>query len=150
LYFRDYANHWGEALGRVSLPPFNDAGDGAEQLASLTAANSPLLQLLVEIRENTRFQSMVEAADEVATQAGKAEQGDVQPDVPGKGLVAAAGKARQALAKSLPDTAKKALQRRFEPLHRLLDDNNGPAADLTPALLALNDLQLLLSGLARA
>ncbi|WP_047287515.1 type VI secretion system membrane subunit TssM [Pseudomonas protegens] len=150
LYFRDYANHWGEALGRVSLPPFNDAGDGAEQLASLTAANSPLLQLLVEIRENTRFQSMVEAADEVAAQAGNAEQEDVQPDLPGKGLVAAAGKARQALAKSLPDTAKKALQRRFEPLHRLLDDNNGPAADLTPALLALNDLQLLLSGLARA
>ncbi|MBP5102224.1 type VI secretion system membrane subunit TssM [Pseudomonas protegens] len=150
LYFRDYANHWSEALGRVSLPPFHEAGDGAEQLAGLTAANSPLLQLLVEIRENTRFQSMVEAADEVAVQAGKAEQGDVQPDVPGKGLVAAAGKARQALAKSLPDTAKKALQRRFEPLHRLLDDNNGPAADLTPALLALNDLQLQLSSLARS
>jgi type VI secretion system protein ImpL len=54
------------------------------------------------------------------------------------------------LAKKLPDTAKKSLQRRFEPLHRLLDDNNGPAADLTPALNALNELQLQMSGLARA
>lgn len=50
------------------------------------------------------------------------------------------------VAKNLPDTAKKSLQRRFEPLHRLLDDNNGPAADLTPALSALNDLQLQLAG----
>lgn len=147
LYFRDYANHWSEAVGQVSLPPFSDAGEGAEQLASLTAANSPLLQLLVEIRENTRFQSIVEPADEVAASADKAaDQGGVQ----GKVLAAVAGKAQQALAKSLPDTAKKALQRRFEPLHRLLDDNNGPAADLTPALQALNDLQLQLSSLARA
>ncbi|HIE0343460.1 TPA: type VI secretion IcmF C-terminal domain-containing protein, partial [Pseudomonas aeruginosa] len=52
--------------------------------------------------------------------------------------------------KNLPDTAKKSLQRRFEPLHRLLDDNNGPAADLTPLLQALNELQLQLAGLARA
>ncbi|MDF5996000.1 hypothetical protein P4200_21190 [Pseudomonas aeruginosa] len=51
------------------------------------------------------------------------------------------------MAKNLPDTAKKSLQRRFEPLHRLLDDNNGPAADLTPLLQALNELQLQLAGL---
>ncbi|PNB70695.1 hypothetical protein C1X30_35105, partial [Pseudomonas sp. FW305-BF6] len=55
-----------------------------------------------------------------------------------------------AATKNLPDTAKKSLQRRFEPLHRLLDDNNGPAADLTPALQALNDLQMQMASLARA
>ncbi|MGC3645987.1 hypothetical protein ACPTFH_31845, partial [Pseudomonas aeruginosa] len=55
-----------------------------------------------------------------------------------------------ALAKNLPYTAMMSLQRRFEPLHRLLDDNNGPAADHTPLLQALNELQLQLARLARA
>ncbi|MBU4634932.1 type VI secretion system membrane subunit TssM [Pseudomonas chlororaphis] len=147
LYFRDYANFWSEAVGQVGLQPFNDAGEGADQVAGLTSANSPVLQLLVEVRENTRFQAIAESAEDVTAAADKAaEKGGAL----GKVAAAAAGKAQEALAKNLPDTAKKSLQRRFEPLHRLLDDNNGPAADLTPALQALNDLQLQLAGLARA
>ena len=147
LYFRDYANYWGEAVGRVALQPINDAAQGAELLAGLTSANSPMLQLLVEVRDNTRFQAIAdgleaagEATEALAQRTGKA----------GKALQAVAGKASQAVAAKLPDTAKKSLQRRFEPLHRLLDDNNGPAADLTPALQALNDVQLQLTSLARA
>ncbi len=146
LYFRDYANFWSEAVGQVALPPINDAGEGAEQLAGLTSANSPVLQLLVEVRENTRFPVIADSADEAAEAAEKlGEKGGKL----GKLAAAAADKASD-MAKNLPDTAKKSLQRRFEPLHRLLDDNNGPAADLTPALQALNDLQLQLSSLARA
>ncbi|WP_347902746.1 type VI secretion system membrane subunit TssM [Pseudomonas purpurea] len=151
LYFRDYANYWSEAVGQVGLQPFTDAREGADQVAGLTSANSPILQMLVEIRENTRFPAAADpvdeagdAADALAGQKGKL--GKV-----GKLASAAADKASAMnVAKNLPDTAKKSLQRRFEPLHRLLDDNNGPAADLTPALQALNDLQLQLSGLARA
>ncbi|MGC3218524.1 hypothetical protein, partial [Pseudomonas aeruginosa] len=44
----------------------------------------------------------------------------------------------------------KSLQRRVQPLQRLLDDNTGRAADLTRLLQALNELQLQLAGLARA
>jgi len=151
LYFRDYANYWSEAVGQVALPPISDAGEGAEQLAGLTSANSPVLALLTEVRENTRFQAAPEpvdeagdAADALAGQKGKL--GKV-----GKLASAVADKASAMnVAKNLPDTAKKALQRRFEPLHKLLDDNNGPAADLTPAFTALNDLQLQLAGLARS
>ncbi|MDI3271943.1 type VI secretion system membrane subunit TssM [Pseudomonas sp. AL03] len=150
LYFRDYANFWSEAVGQVALPPINDAGEGAEQLAGLTSANSPVLQLLVEVRENTRFPVIADSADEAADAADNlGEKGGKL----GKLAAAAAGKASDMaanMAKQLPDTAKKSLQRRFEPLHRLLDDNNGPAADLTPALNALNDLQLQLASLARA
>lgn len=146
LYFRDYANFWSEAVGQVALPPINDAGEGAEQLAGLTSANSPVLQLLVEVRENTRFQFVADSADDAADAVGKlAEKGGRL----GKLAAAAADKAAD-MTKNLPDTAKKSLQRRFEPLHRLLDDNNGPAADLTPALTALNDLQMQLASLARA
>lgn len=151
LYFRDYANYWSEAVGQVALPPISDAGEGAEQLAGLTSANSPVLALLTEVRENTRFEAAAdpvdeagEAADALAGQKGKL--GKV-----GKLAAAAADKASALnVAKNLPDTAKKSLQRRFEPLHRLLDDNNGPGADLTPAFSALNDLQLQLAGLARS
>lgn len=54
------------------------------------------------------------------------------------------------LTGKLPDTARNAVQRRFESLHRLLDEDNGPSADLTPVLQALNELQLQLSSLSRA
>ncbi|WP_177440719.1 type VI secretion system membrane subunit TssM [Pseudomonas sp. Irchel 3H3] len=147
LYFRDYANYWGEAVGRIALPAINDFSDGAEQLAGLTSANSPILQLLVEVRENTRFPVVADTADDAADAAGKlADKGGKL----GKLAVTAAGKAADALVKKLPDTAKKSLQSRFESLHRLLDDNNGPTADLIPALTALNDLQMQMASLARA
>ena len=144
LYFRDYANHWGEAVGRVTLHPIDDARDGAEQLAGLTSANSPIVQMLVEVRENTRFPAVAEIPDEVADKVA-ASGGAL-----GKVAAVAASKGKDALAQTLPDTAKKSLQSRFEPLHRLLDDNNGPTADLTPALAALNELQLQLASLARS
>ncbi|PYY83042.1 type VI secretion system membrane subunit TssM [Pseudomonas sp. TKO26] len=146
LYFRDYANHWGEAVGRVALQPINDAGEGAEQVAGLTSANSPILQLLVEVRDNTRFPVLAEPGDELSEAADKLVGGGAL----GKVAAAAAGKAKDGLLKKLPDTARKSLQSRFEPLHRLLDDNNGPTADLAPALQALNELQLQLAFLARS
>ena len=144
FYFRDYSNHWSEAVGRVRLQSFTFAADGADQVASLTAASSPLLQLLMEVRDHTRFQATAESV-EALTPAEPAKAGAL-----GKVAAAAAEQAKDALAKNLPDTAKKSMQRRFEPLHRLLDDNNGPAADLAPAFQALNELQLQLSSLARS
>ncbi|WP_163019721.1 ImcF-related family protein, partial [Pseudomonas viridiflava] len=71
LYFRDYANYWGEAVGQVQLPAINDFGEGAEQLAGLTSANSPIIQMLVEVRENTRFPEVADTADEAADAAGQ-------------------------------------------------------------------------------
>ena len=50
----------------------------------------------------------------------------------------------------MPDTARKTLERRFEPLHRLLDDNAGASAELVPTLQALDALQLQLASLAHA
>ena len=144
LYFRDYATHWSEAVGQLALQPFSTALEGAEQFAGLTSANSAVLQLLIQVRENTYFPSLIEALETPAEAGEKATQ---KLDAV---AAATAQKTSDALAASLPDTAKKALQRRFEPLHRLLDDNDGPAADLTPALLGLNDVQLQLASLARA
>jgi len=147
LYFRDYANYWSEAVGQVGLMASSNFGEGAEQLAGLTSANSPILQLLVEVRENTRFSAITDSAEGAADAASElVEKGGKV----GKLAVAAAAKVSEELVKNLPDTARKSLQNRFEPLHRLLDDNNGPTADLAPALAALNELQMQVASLARA
>jgi type VI secretion system protein ImpL len=147
LYFRDYANTWGDAIAQVALQPVGNAGDGAEQLAALTSAHSPVLQLLAQVRDNTFFPAITEHGDE-ATAAVQvlAEKGGKLGNL----AAAATQKVSAAVANKLPETARKAMQRRFEPLHRLLDENNAPTADLTPALQALNDLQLQLASLARA
>ncbi|MFS2159542.1 type VI secretion system membrane subunit TssM [Pseudomonas sp. Pseusp122] len=146
LYFRDYANHWSEAVGQITLSAIPDFAKGAEQLAGLTSANSPILQLLVQVRENTRFPTVAGALDEVADTAGNLAQ---MGGKTGK-LASLAGMPPDAQALKLTDTARKSLQARFEPMHRLLDDNNGPTADLSSALAALSDLQMQMAGLARA
>lgn len=143
LYFADYADQWSEAVGQVTLQAISSAGEGAEQLAGLTSAHSPILQMLVQVRENTRIQSVAERIDAVTQATGKGGNAVTQ-------LAAVAGKASGSLAENLPDTAQKSLQRRFEPLHRLLDPDNGPTADLAQALRALDDVQLQLASLARA
>ena len=144
LYFRDYANYWGEAVAQLGLEPIGNTAQGIVTLTALTAANSPLLQVLVEVRDNTRF-DLPAAADQVDDLAAQAKLGKK-----GKLAAAAAGKGLDAVAKSLPDTARKALQRRFEPLHRLLDSNSGAGPELAATLQALDALQLQLSSLAHA
>ncbi|MBC9248650.1 type VI secretion protein VasK [Pseudomonas alcaligenes] len=144
LYFRDYANYWGEAISQLGLEPIGNSAQGILQLSALTAANSPLLQILVEVRENTRF-DLPAATDQIDELAAQAKLGKK-----GKLAAAAAEQGIGAIAKSLPDTARRALQRRFEPLHRLLDDNNGAGPELAATLQALDALQLQLSGMAHA
>jgi type VI secretion system protein ImpL len=147
LYFRDYAEHWSEALGRVELQPLEGARQGAAQMAGLTAADSPLLRLLVEVSHNTRFTVLPEAEQPAAVTE------PVAPPAGAASLPAAAAlaeRAGDAAAKALPDTARKALQRRFEALHRLLDDTNGPAVDLIPVLQSLGEVQQQLATLGRS
>jgi len=143
LYFRDYGNLWGEALAQLAVMPLPQGSQGAAQLAGLAGANSPLLQLLVEVREHTRLPGIADATSEAPAEGAKAD------GALGK-VAAVAEKARDALASNLPDTARLTMERRFEALHLLLDDNGGAAADLVPVMRALNELQLQLATLARS
>lgn len=149
LYFRDYANYWGEAIAKLSLDPIGNATQGAQQLAGLTAANSPLLQLLVEVRDNTRFKGLAEAADDAGAAAEALSGAKGKVGKAAKLAAAAAEKAQEKLVK-LPDTARKSLERRFEQLHRLLDDNGGAGPELAASLQALDALQMQLTGLANS
>ncbi|MGA3682605.1 type VI secretion system membrane subunit TssM [Pseudomonas graminis] len=147
LYFRDYADYWGEAVSAVELPGPYDFADSAEQLAGLTSAHSPVINLLREVRENTRFTPLAEALTNAVDATAQL------PDKGGKAgklAVAASSKASEALSASVPDTARKSLQNRFVPLHRLLDEKDGPTADLIPVLAVLNELQLQMASLGRA
>ncbi|MCQ4249160.1 type VI secretion system membrane subunit TssM [Pseudomonas stutzeri] len=150
LYFRDYANYWSEAVAQLALDPIAGAGQGSALLSGLSAANSPLLQLLVEIRDNTRFVGAADTAGDAAETADALKDANGKLGKAAKLASAAAEQAQAALAKNLPDTARKTLERRFEPLHRLLDEDAGASAELVPTLQALDALQLQLAGLAHA
>src|SRR5690606_41106943 len=53
LYFEDNAHHWGELLGRIALDTLPDAQQAAQNMSILAAANSPLVKLLEQVRNNT-------------------------------------------------------------------------------------------------
>jgi len=142
-YFSEYAEAWSEALGQVRLQDTDTARQGAEQLANLTSAQSPLLQLLQQVREHTRFPSAADRLDELA--AGK--PGPVMPL--GQVTQVALGSTLAAISNESSDTARRALQRRFESLHQLLDEQHNPGIELTQALQALNQLHLQLATLSR-
>lgn len=135
-YFSEYADVWSEALGRVSLHRTDNLRQNAEQLAHLTSAQSPLMQLLQVIAENTRLLPANVLLDKAASQAGALG-----------GMIQSAATEVQTAA--FPDTARRALQRRFEPLHQLLDEQQNPSAELTQALRLLDELHLQLASLNR-
>ncbi|MBI6911133.1 type VI secretion system membrane subunit TssM [Pseudomonas palleroniana] len=132
-YFSEYADVWAAALGRLRLLPTDNLRQDAEQLADLTSAQSPLIQLLLQLRENTRLLAGHELLGKVAQQTG-----ELGP------LTSAA--AAQAM---FPDAGRRALQRRFEPLHQLLDEQENPGAQLTQASRLLDELHLQLAALNR-
>lgn len=143
LYFSDYADQWSEAVGRVTLQSIGDMGEGAEQLAGLTSAHSPILRMLVQVREHTQILSVAERIDDVKPAVGSGGRAMTH-------IVAITEKTADSLAGNLPDTAQKSLRRRFEPLHRLLDLDDSPMPELTQALQALDEVQLQLANLVRA
>lgn len=132
-YFSEYADAWSQAIGQVRLLESDGLIQGAEHLGSLISAQSELVQLLQQVRENTRLvatSDLLEAATQQAGELGAA----VSSLLPGK---------------APPDSARRALQRRFEPLHQLLDEQHNPGAELTQALRLLDELHLQLTALNR-
>jgi type VI secretion system protein ImpL len=131
-YFSEYADAWSDALGRVRLLESDSLRNSAEQLASLTSTQSTLVQLLRQVRENTRLMPAHELL------------GTVSPKIP-----ETVATASSVLAKALPDNARRALQRRFEPLHQLLDEEQQPGGELTQVVRLLDELNLQVSTLNR-
>ncbi|TVP88705.1 MAG: type VI secretion system membrane subunit TssM, partial [Pseudomonadaceae bacterium] len=122
LYFADYANHWADAIALLNVDPMRDITQGATQVAGFGGASSPLLLLLQEVRDNTLF-------------------------LPNEDLSTPLD---QPLASNGRSEVNRALERRFEPLHRLLDDEGLAGPELTHALQALDALQVQLAALAHA
>lgn len=140
-YFSEYADAWSQALGQIHLRETENLRQDAEQLASLTSAQSPLLLLLQQVRENTRLLPTDDPMSAVPHEAG---------DV----AAIAESMAARVRAGVLPkptgdDAARRALQRRFEPLHQLLDEQQNPGEQLTQALRQLDAVHLQLAALNR-
>ncbi|MPQ71089.1 MULTISPECIES: type VI secretion system membrane subunit TssM [unclassified Pseudomonas] len=147
LYFKDYAHHWSEAIGKLALQPLDTPAEAVEQAAQLTDLNSPLLQLLIQIRDNTRFPSLGDSATQL-TESAASLPGPA--GIVGKIAAAGAEQVKEAVTDKRQDSAKRDLQQRFEPLHRLLDDESAASAELIPTFNALNDLQQQLAALSRS
>jgi type VI secretion system protein ImpL len=77
LYFEDYAGQWADALSRLHIEPLGTATAGASQLTGLTAANSPLLMLLTEVRNNTRLTGMLDTDVSARDLTGAAQSAGV-------------------------------------------------------------------------
>lgn len=136
-YFSEYADAWSQALGRVRLLDSDNLQQGVDQLASLTSAQSALVQLLQQVRENTRLLPMHERLEALGQQAGEL------------GAVASSVLTSQLQGQGAPDAARRALQRRFEPLHQLLDEEQNPGVELTQIMRQLDELHLQLLALSR-
>ena len=136
-YFSEYADAWSQALGQVRLRDSESLKHGADQLAHLTSAQSALVQLLQQVRENTRLLPTPDRLEAVRERVGE--------------LNAAVSDVRVVpfLGNTPPDTARRALQRRFEPLHALLDEQQNPSAELAQAMRLLDELRLQLTALGR-
>lgn len=150
MYFQEYASHWSEALALLHLEPLASAALGATQLGGLTGANSPLLLLLTEVRENTLLSGMLDSDLSARDVTDAAQAAGVRVGRTGRLPAAAAEQAQGAVAQALPDTARRNLARQFEALHRLLDAQGGPGSEMTGTLQALDALKLQLGSLANA
>jgi type VI secretion system protein ImpL len=65
------------------------------------------------------------------------------------GAVASSVLTSQLQGQVAPDAARRALQRRFEPLHQLLDEEQNPGVELTQIMRQLDELHLQLLALSR-
>ena len=93
---------------------------------------------------------MTEATAEAGELAEAAQGAGGKLGKAAKLATAAAEQAQAALLKNIPDTARKTTERRFAPLHQLLDENGAPGPELSASLQALDALQLQLASLAHA
>ncbi|WP_339846487.1 type VI secretion system membrane subunit TssM [uncultured Halopseudomonas sp.] len=150
LYFEDYAERWSDALSRLHIQSLGSADDGAKQLTGLTAASSPLLMLLTQVRENTLLAGMLDSDVSAKDLTGAAQSAGVSLGRKGRLAAMAAEEVQSAAAQSLPANARKNLQRQFEPLHRLLDEQGAPGPELTSTMQALDGLKQQLTTLAQA
>ena len=136
-YFSEYADAWSQAIGQVRLQESDSLSQHADGLASLASAQSPLVQLLRQVRENTRLLSANDPLETVNQHAGEL------------GTMASNMLLSQLHGQASPDSARRALQRRFEHLHQLLDADQNPGAELTQALRLLDEWHLQLVALNR-
>lgn len=133
-YFSEYADAWSQAIGQLQLLESDSLSQGVDRLANLTSAQSSLVQLLRHVRENTRLLSTNDRLEALNQQLGATALSPLLGQLPGQ---------------VSQDSARRALQRRFEPLHQLLDEQQNPGAELTQALRLLDELHLQLASLNR-
>lgn len=161
LYFIDYTDQWSTAIGKLQIGNVTSFSESDSQLTGLTAANSPFLLLLGEIKEHTKLPGIVAEPDgEEGSALPKTKQ--INPNSSAKQMAKTAAKntaiegakagikgAKKLAAESVPEAGKKRMVQMFTPYHRLLLDDGSPSSDYVAASQSLNELNQKIAMLAR-
>lgn len=161
LYFIDYTDQWSTVINKLRINNVTNFAESDTQLAGLTAANSPFLLLLGEIKEHTKLPGIiVESDDEGSTVLPNNKK--INPNSSAKQIAKTAAKntaiegakagikgAKKLAAASVPEAGKKRMVQVFTPYHRLLLDDGSPSPDYVNAAQSLNELNQRVAMLAR-
>ncbi len=144
-YARDYIRHWDALIGDIEVVPLRGLTQAREVLRILTAADSPLRQLLEAIAHET----MPAAQTRVSGTGGKAEDEQAATGLRAR-LSRLFGEAVEPAASDAPTRPVEAVDRHFERLHRLVLAPEGGRAPLERILARLEELYLYIDAIANA
>lgn len=116
FYFADYKNYWNNALSKLNISSYERIIDLNNQLSLLSSADSPIIAILKELKDNTELYTPAE-------QLQMSSDDDVTNAVTGQIASAVVKKALDNSGKALDNTNVKNLREFFKPYNDLLDKN---------------------------
>lgn len=121
FYFSDYKNYWNSALSKLSISSYNRIIDLNNQLSLLSSADSPIIAVLKELKDNTELYTPAEQLQ--MNSNSDVANAVVDRVATGQIASAVAKKALNNTEKILDNRSIKNLREFFKPYNDLLDKN---------------------------
>ena len=149
MYFKDYAEQWTTAVGKLGIREAISLNDLSSQLAGITSGTEPFIQVLQAIKDNTTF---FDPAQQAAEKLASATEGAAEAAA---GLSGPAGQlANMAVAEASTtvqsvnkQTARQAVSRHFNKLNQLLISDEDRDRRLNMMEVGFNDMHETLSSI---
>ncbi|MDR3162657.1 MAG: type VI secretion system membrane subunit TssM [Helicobacteraceae bacterium] len=123
LYFNEYAQHWTLALNKLKVRSTARLADITMQYSAFTAADSPILTILREAKNNTQIYTPLETAQKHLAKKGGAIGGAIPTNNIG-------GEEERITSQ---------FRAKFNEIHILLDDESQPSNTLKAAIKSVED-----------
>lgn len=125
-YFIDYKNYWVHALSALDIPRYRSISELNNQLTVLTSGTSPIIGVLLALKENTMIYT---PAEELQMKVKNSKAASI-----------ASQNAIEKAEKITNNTSVKNIREYFDKYNRLIDKNGRPTAKLATAMLKLNNV----------